>query len=98
MGAARPGRAPVVTPESQEEAPPPDPPVAAWERDTGLRWGERVAMRIMLDRRSGACPRRTAAALAPVLRQMTVRQLGLAARALDRMTAAESGRAGASGA
>jgi len=55
-------------------------------------------MRIVLDRRAGVCPRRTAAALAPALRQMTVHQLVLAARALERMTAAEARRASASGA
>ncbi|MDX6647964.1 MAG: hypothetical protein QOK40_3691 [Miltoncostaeaceae bacterium] len=69
-----------------------DPPVAAWERDTGLRWGERIAMTILLDRRSGVRPECTAAALAPRLRQMTAGQVGLAARALERMAAAERTR------
>jgi hypothetical protein len=46
----------VVTPPAGAAGaggPATDPPVAAWERDTGLRWGERIAMKIVLDRRSG---------------------------------------------
>ena len=99
MGAAR-ARSGLVTPsDGAAGGPEPSehPSVAAWERDAGLRWGERIAMTIAVDRRSGVCPHRTAAALTPLLRQMTLGQLGLAARALERMAAAERGRPGASG-
>jgi hypothetical protein len=99
VGAAGAGGGRVVSPSGGAAGPggpSADPPVAAWERDTALRWGERIAMRIVLDRRSGVCPRLTAARLAPTLRQMTVGQLGLAAGALERMTASERDRPPAS--
>jgi hypothetical protein len=67
-----------------EDAPAglPDPPLAAWERDVGVRRAARLVLAMEIDAQSNVPAEETARRLAPGLRALTMAQRGIVARAL----------------